>query len=484
MFDSRSLKVGLAFSNKNTYEQDVVQYAVFSVFNALGLDTSNYGREDWNPLGEVIKPGDRVVIKPNLVKHERGEVTHCVMTHAAVIKPIVDFCIKALKGEGKVTICDVPLQSADFELVKQQTGLDRLMEYYSKEYGDLVELVDLRIEKAISDENGFFVRMERNQHRDSDFVDVDLGSNSMLEPLTHGGNPNFAVDDYDIDELKKYHKPGVHRYLIPRKILEADVFINVPKLKTHQKAGITVALKNLIGINARKDRLPHFRKGLNGDEYYGKNLLKLINSEVRFFLQKRSRLLWTIGLKAWRQLVKLEKTLRGRNGNHGDAAQSLDIKHGAWWGNDTIWRTILDINRILFYANVHGELQPTPQRKYLCIVDGIIAGEGDGPINPIPKEAGVILGGFNPVLVDALAARIMGFDPFKIPQIRHAFDHHRFPLIEISKDDFYHLNVVSNNPEFNGMLFKTTQPHLNFEPAPGWKNKIELDSAVEAESVE
>lgn len=35
----------------------------------FGLDEAHYGTEDWNPMGDIITPGDRVLIKPNLVSH-------------------------------------------------------------------------------------------------------------------------------------------------------------------------------------------------------------------------------------------------------------------------------------------------------------------------------------------------------------------------------------------------------------------------------
>ena len=54
---------------------------------------------------------------------------------------------------------------------------------------------------------------------------------------------------------------GRHRYLVARELIEADVVFNVPKLKTHKKAGVTGALKNLVGINGHKAYLPHHRKG-------------------------------------------------------------------------------------------------------------------------------------------------------------------------------------------------------------------------------
>jgi hypothetical protein len=54
---------------------------------------------------------------------------------------------------------------------------------------------------------------------------------------------------------------------------------------------------------------------------------------------------------------------------------------GGWYGNDTLCRTILDLNRILLYADSRGEMQREIQRRRLFLTDGIIAGEGEGPSN-------------------------------------------------------------------------------------------------------
>jgi len=43
------------------------------IFLAAGLDAGRYGSQQWNPLGQWIAPGMRVLIKPNWVKHETGE---------------------------------------------------------------------------------------------------------------------------------------------------------------------------------------------------------------------------------------------------------------------------------------------------------------------------------------------------------------------------------------------------------------------------
>ncbi|MGB6064276.1 MAG: hypothetical protein WBG50_05685, partial [Desulfomonilaceae bacterium] len=52
----------------------------------MGLDKHRAGTSKWNPLGELIRPGNRVVIKPNWVMHEnRGPGgLDAVVTHPSV----------------------------------------------------------------------------------------------------------------------------------------------------------------------------------------------------------------------------------------------------------------------------------------------------------------------------------------------------------------------------------------------------------------
>jgi Domain of unknown function (DUF362) len=67
--------------------------------------------------------------------------------------------------------------------------------------------------------------------------------------------------DYNRQETNWAHSNGHHRYKVSRTVIESDVFINLPKLKTHKKAGITASLKNLVGINTYKNWLPHHTEG-------------------------------------------------------------------------------------------------------------------------------------------------------------------------------------------------------------------------------
>ncbi|MHC4403616.1 MAG: DUF362 domain-containing protein [Planctomycetota bacterium] len=59
-------------------------------------------------------------------------------------------------------------------------------------------------------------------------------------------------------------------------------------------------------------------------------------------------------------------------------------------------------------------------RPALGIIDGIVGMEGDGPILGTPKRANLLVMGTNLPAVDATAARLMGFDPQRIPYLRAA----------------------------------------------------------------
>ena len=56
------------------------------------------------------------------------------------------------------------------------------------------------------------------------------------------------------------------------------------------------------------------------------------------------------------------------------------------------------------------------------VMDGTICGNGPGPRTMIPVEKNLMLAGFDSVAVDAVAAKIMGFDPMSIAYIKMAHE--------------------------------------------------------------
>ena len=58
--------------------------------------------------------------------------------------------------------------------------------------------------------------------------------------------------------------------------------------------------------------------------------------------------------------------------------------------------------------------------RQFAIVDGIVGMEGNGPVQGVPKPAGVLVAGRDPVAVDATCCRIMCIDPMKIGYLQLA----------------------------------------------------------------
>ncbi|HEU4400589.1 MAG TPA: DUF362 domain-containing protein, partial [Candidatus Polarisedimenticolia bacterium] len=255
----------------------------------------------------------------------------------------------------------------------------------------------------------------------TEYVLFDLGADSDLEAITAPG-VEFRVTMYDPDRLKLTHAPRRHQYLIARDVIDADVVINVPKLKTHKKACLTGALKNLVGINGHKEYLPHHRKGseaVGGDCYSDRSLIKRV---VEDLMDAGNR---AQGKFARRLLATAVVGMRGLGKVVG-----VDANYdGSWHGNDTVWRMCLDIQRVLHYGRADGTLAAEMQRRILNITDAIVAGEGEGPLSPTPVPFGVMTLGTSTAAVEWVHALLMGLDPARIPLTRGAFALHH-PLTD------------------------------------------------------
>ena len=380
------------------------------------------------PLAGLVRPGNTVLIKPNLVL-ERVSDPQGALTNARVISAVVDAVLESLQGRGRIVIADVPLQSADFDAVQRLTGLHECMDEYRRR-GAPVELLDLRKERLVI-EQGMHRGLQPLAGDPLGYAVVNLGNASELAALGDA-RARFAVGDYDRETTAKYHMSSErNEYLIPRTVLASDVVINVPKMKTHMKSGITCALKNLVGICGHKSYLPHFRTGLprdGGDEFAVDHPIKELQRDVVDRLKSANLVLYRTVRALGRALLRVAL-----------AREDPGLRRvlaGSWYGNDTLWRTILDLNKVLLYADADGAVHDQPQRRYLCVVDGIHSGEGEGPFTVSPRHDGVLLVGANPVLVDLVVCLLMGFDPDAIPQVGRAFGIEQLRLVEGGVDDY------------------------------------------------
>src|SRR5262245_46694613 len=57
-----------------------------------------------------------------------------------------------------------------------------------------------------------------------------------------------------------------------------------------------------------------------------------------------------------------------------------------------------------------------------AVMDGTVVGDGAGPRTMLPREGNLILASADSVALDAIAARLMGFDPLAIPYLRMAHE--------------------------------------------------------------
>jgi uncharacterized protein (DUF362 family) len=441
--------------------------AVRGAMELLGLDAAGFDTRQWNPLGGVVSPGDTVVLKPNFIRHfhdTRGEDIEAVVTHGSIIRAVLDYVAIALKGEGRIVIADAPQCEASFEKLSAHTGLEEIRAFYRQRSPLTIEVIDLRPEFT-EKIDGVIVGHRKLPGDPAGYTVVNLGRDSEFYAINHM-NHRLYGSEYDRSEVAAHHHDDVHEYLISKTVMAADVFINLPKMKTHKKVGVTLNLKNLVGINGNKNWLPHHREGVpasGGDQYAASGVS-----------ERLEHLLLGTFKKHFPKLGRLRRHVGGAAKRVGKRAfgdtDTTRIRSGNWWGNDTTWRMVLDLNRALRYADAEGVLHETPQRRYFSFVDGIIAGEGNGPMDPDARDAGVVLAGADPLAVDLTCTRIMGLDWRKIPTLDSAMRTHPFDLCCGGYDE---LTCRSNVPEYDMPLHEITGPCLSFHPHFGWTGRVE-----------
>lgn len=392
-----------------------VYAAVRAALHGLGLDAERFGTPDWNPIGALVRPGQRIVLKPNLIRHwnpaadGRGGTVASVITHGAILRAVADYAFLAAGPDGTVAIAEAPQMDCDFEQIRAITGLDAIVDFYDDVLRRELEVIDLRRE-AVVFEDGIIVDRKRLPGDPAGYRAVDLGTRSFF--TGSGLDPNrFRGADYDPGPTAAHHSGGRNAYLLSETVLSADLVINLPKLKTHKKTGVTLSLKNLVGINGDKNWLPHHSLGATsegGDEFPESRLVDRLRSRAT----ELARPLLARGLFGglFRAYRRAETAARG----------DQFIRSGNWYGNRTTWRMCCDLNRCLYYSDRTGlHLDaPAPVRTVLTIIDGVLAGEGEGPLATTDVPLGVVIAGTDPVAVDLVAVRLMGFDERKLETVR------------------------------------------------------------------
>lgn len=414
---------------------------------------------------DFLRPGDRVVLKPNWVKehderHPGPDQWEHVVTHPAVIEAVIRWVAPKLEGQGKITICDAPQTDSSFAKIREYCRLDEMVDRCRADFSGLdIRLLDLRPEEWHAVDG---VTVSRTQLGGDPLGCTKVCLNERSEFVGFGGQGKLYGASFDMAETNEHHAGERHEYLLCRTAMEADVMINLPKLKTHKKVGLTCALKNLVGINANKNWLPHHTEGTpedGGDQFpKATTKAKLEHS-------------WMGAAKRWlknrptmsRLFVPLKKLGRLYFGD----TQSV-VRSGNWHGNDTCWRMVLDLNNCLFFHDGEGNPRRQPLR-YLAVVDGIVGGEGNGPMAPDSKNCGVIIAGMHPAAVDCVAATLMGFEWEKLRMLKGCFGEgqQRFTGFEAGN-----VEIASSNEDWDGKLHELENAFA-FRPHFGWVGAIE-----------
>lgn len=356
-------------------------------------------------LSDNLIKGKSVLFKPNWVKHS------LVSTDELCLRTNDNFVLAALKvilemRPSNILIGDAPIQGCNWNKMISSAFIDAIAKL-SQEYRIHIEIKDFRRRTYNFINNETLTEINPL----SEYLIFNLGEESLLEPITNKGKTLFRVTNYDPDRMASAHSKGIHKYCITKEFFNADVIISLPKIKTHQKTGITGALKNLVGINGDKDFLPHHRIGgtkHGGDCYPGSSILRFLaelsldaanrvqGKSIFWFWQKLSSILWRLSIPG----------------------PEFNLAAG-WYGNDTTWRMVMDLNKIAEYGKSDGTISKNPQRKIYSLCDGIIAGQGDGPLDPEPLPLGLISFADCSIINDWIMAILIGLPVNKIPILKN-----------------------------------------------------------------
>ena len=449
-------------------EKNEVYEMVRNCLIGLNMDANNFNTKNWNPFGDLIKEGDTVVIKPNWVMHfnKNKNITvnalECLITHPSVVRAITDYCLIALNGTGKIIIGDAPMQGCDLDMLINVSGYDKVFKFYNNRSVSILP-TDFRQYSTIVDNNKILTGKKYNNNAAP--LEVELNSESRFY-CKKTSMKRYKVSDYNQNITNKYHYGEKHTYLINKEVLSADVVINLCKPKCHRLAGITAAIKNIVGITFDKACLPHRTIGSKqqgGDEYLHNSFVKKMIGKVldkKVIYEEQNKHKYSLVMRyVYGLLYYLSKI-----------ACKDTFLIGSWYGNDTIWRTVLDLYHILLYADNKGVVQEKEQRRVFNVADMIISGERNGPVSPDPKKLGIIIAGYDAVMMDRLVCEIMGFDYTKVPSINNSIND-----LKLSKKAASNFIFSSNIPEYNCKKAIELKFPLQwrFKPYDTWKGFIE-----------
>jgi len=121
---------------------------------------------------------------------------------------------------------------------------------------------------------------------------------------------------------------------------------------------------------------------------------------------------------------------------------------------------VLDLNFIALYGTSDGNISDTTQRQLFSLCDGIVGGQGDGPLYPDPLALGVISFTNHSGLNDIAMAMLMGFDTTKIAMLHELENKLKNENIHLTWD-----NCFIERHDLNKYSIKA-------KASPGWEGFV------------
>jgi len=307
---------------------------------ALGLGTPD------NPLKGFIGQGQRVLIKPNL---EGAGQFQC--THPSVVRAVIDLAAQA--GAAEIIVADCSPCLCTKQAIEGSGYIKMIDELNARRPPCRLILRNLDGTAWSWVDTGPASAYPPGKFTDADLATSEGDNTYHQQTDSHGRNPHGRL---------------LNQNAVFDSLFNADVIINVPRLKVHGMIINTLAIKNFVGVTVSS----------------------------------------TTGTKAAENTYRIA--------HYGTAKGPKHMVQG--FGNDILWRELANVWRAVIYWK-DGTMHPTPQRKMLCVLDAVCAGNGSHGNGP-KVQPGYVLASVDPIAIDAVGSRLMRYDFRQVPIINNA----------------------------------------------------------------
>lgn len=155
-------------------------------------------------------------------------------------------------------------------------------------------------------------------------------------------------------------------------------------------------------------------------------LYNFLPNDIKWILYKPKRRLLILN-KIYPEGIRIPEYFIGKNIIHFPTMK-CHIYTATTGAMKNAFGGLLNTKRHYTHSHIHKTLvdlliiQKEIHPGIFAVMDGTTAGDGPGPRTMRPVETNLILASFDSVAIDAVAAKLMGFDPLKIKYIRLAHE--------------------------------------------------------------